>query len=176
MVNLSRADVHTDRGVLVVRQGKGKKDRFVPISERATQWITKYLDEVRIGFAIEPDPQNVFLEKNGQPLTPARLSRLVTKYIKQADIGKSGSCHLFRHTVATLMLDNGADIRFIQQMLGHASILTTEIYTHVSIVKLKKIHEMTHPTMHRERQAEAEPEATEEALLAELEEEKADEG
>ena len=148
VVNLSRADVHTDRGVLAVRQGKGKKDRFVPVSERATQWITKYLDEVRTGFAIEPDPQNVFLEKNGQPLTPDRLSRLVTKYIKQADIGKSGSCHLFRHTVATLMLDNGADIRFIQQMLGHASILTTEIYTHVSIVKLKQIHEMTHPTMH----------------------------
>ena len=175
VVNLSRADVHTDRGVLAVRQGKGKKDRFVPVSERATQWITKYLDEVRIGFAIEPDPQNVFLEKNGQPLTPDRLSRLVTKYIKQADIGKSGSCHLFRHTVATLMLDNGADIRFIQQMLGHASINTTEIYTHVSIVKLKQIHEMTHPTMHRERQAEAEPQATEEVLLAELEAEQIEE-
>ena len=92
--------------------------------------------------------------------------------IKQADIGKSGSCHLFLHTVATLMMDNGADIRFIQQMLGHASILTTEIYTHVSIVQLKQIHEMTHPTMHRQRQTEAEPEATEEALLSTLSEEK----
>ena len=175
VVNLSRADVHTDRGVLAVRQGKGKKDRFVPISQRATEWIKKYLDEVRIGFAIEPDPQNVFLEKNGQPLTPDRLSRLVTKYIKQADIGKSGSCHLFRHTVATLMMDNGADIRFIQQMLGHASINTTEIYTHVSIVKLKQIHDMTHPTMHRQRHAEIEPEATEEALLSTLDEEQEEE-
>lgn len=177
VVNLSRADVHTDRGVLAVRQGKGKKDRFVPISQRATEWIKKYLDDVRIGFAIEPDPQNVFLEKNGQPLTPDRLSRLVTKYIKQSDIGKSGSCHLFRHTVATLMMDNGADIRFIQQMLGHASINTTEIYTHVSIVKLKQIHDMTHPTMHRQRQrqTEAEPEATEEALLSTLNEEQEEE-
>ena len=73
------------------------------------------------------------------------LSRLVSKRIKRADIGKSGSCHLSRHTVATLMLENGADIRFIQQMLGHVSIGTTEIYTHVSVVKLKQIHEMTHP-------------------------------
>ncbi|MBL4865527.1 MAG: site-specific tyrosine recombinase XerC [Pseudomonadales bacterium] len=175
VVNLSRADVHADRGVLAVRQGKGKKDRFVPISERAIEWLKKYLDEVRIGFAIEPDPQNIFLEKNGQPITPDRLSRLVTKYIKQADIGKSGSCHLFRHTVATLMMDNGADIRFIQQMLGHASILTTEIYTHVSIVKLKQVHELTHPTMHRQRQIEREPEATKEVLLSTLDEESEEE-
>ena len=131
---------------------------------------------MRIGFAIEPDPQNVFLEKNGQPLTPDRLSRLVTKYIKQADIGKSGSCHLFRHTVATSMMYNGADIRFIQQMLGHASINTTEIYTHVSIVKLKQIHDMTHPTMHRQRHAETVPEATEEELLSTLDAESAEEG
>jgi integrase/recombinase XerD len=171
VVNLTRADVHADRGVLAVRQGKGKKDRFVPISERASGWITRYLNEVRTGFAIEPDPQNVFLERVGLPINPDRLSRLVTKYIKQADIGKKGSCHLFRHTVATLMLDNGADIRFIQQMLGHVSIGTTEIYTHVSIVQLKKVHNMTHPTMHGRHKEKAEPEATEDDLLATLEEE-----
>ena len=92
VVNLARADLHPDRGVLAVRQGKGRKDRFVPISERTMQWLTKYLDEVRIGFAIEPDPENLFLEPNGLPLTPDRLSRLVSKYIKQSEIGKSGSC------------------------------------------------------------------------------------
>ena len=159
-----------------MRQGKGKKDRFVPVSQRAIEWLKKYLDDVRVGFAIEPDPQNVFLEKNGQPLTPDRLSRLVTKYIKQADIGKSGSCHWFRHTVATLMMDNGADIRFIQQMLGYASILSTEIYTHVSIVKLKQVHDMTHPTMHRQRQVETEPEAKGKDLLSTLRSECAEEG
>ena len=79
----------------------------------------EYLAEIRIGFAIEPDPETLFLEMNGLPLTPDCLSRLVSKYIKEAKIGKSGSCHLFRHTVATLMLENGADIRLIQQMLGH---------------------------------------------------------
>jgi integrase/recombinase XerD len=169
VINLTRADVHPDRGVLAVRQGKGKKDRFVPISERATGWLKRYLEDVRTGFAIEPDPENLFLEKTGLPLTPDRLSRLVAKYIKQADIGKTGSCHLFRHTVATLMLDNGADIRFIQQMLGHVSIGTTEIYTHVSIVKLKKIHELTHPTLQGRQKGKDEPEATEDELLATLE-------
>lgn len=168
VINLTRADVHPDRGVLAVRQGKGKKDRFVPISERAMGWLKRYLENVRTGFAIEPDPNNLFLEPTGLPLTPDRLSRLVAKYIKQADIGKTGSCHLFRHTVATLMLDNGADIRFIQQMLGHVSIGTTEIYTHVSIVKLKKIHELTHPTLQGRRKGEDEPEATEDELLAML--------
>lgn len=133
-----------------------------------------YLEDVRTGFAIEPDPENLFLEKAGLPLTPDRLSRLVAKYIKQADIGKTGSCHLFRHTVATLMLDNGADIRFIQQMLGHVSIGTTEIYTHVSIVKLKKIHELTYPTLQGRQKGEDKPEATEEELLATLEAESED--
>ena len=76
---------------------------------------------------------------------------------------------LFRHTVATLMLDNVSDIRFIQQMLGHVSIGTTEIYTHVSIVKLKQIHEVIYPALHQKQDAEAEPDATEEELLSTLE-------
>lgn len=76
---------------------------------------------------------------------------------------------------ASIYVSVHSDIRFIQQMLGHASINTTEIYTHVSIVKLKQIHDMTHPTMHRQRQAEVEPEATAEVLLSTLDEEASDE-
>jgi len=76
---------------------------------------------------------------------------MVREYIVAADIGKSGSCHLFRHTMATLMLENGCDVRFIQAMLGHAKLETTQIYTQVSIRKLKEIHEATHPAkMNRE--------------------------
>ncbi|MBB3060476.1 site-specific tyrosine recombinase XerC [Microbulbifer rhizosphaerae] len=177
VVNLTKVDLHMDRGVLAVRQGKGKKDRFVPIAARAVEWIQHYLHDVRLFWAVEPDPENLFLEPNGQPITDDRLSRIVAKYIKQADIGKTGACHLFRHTVATLMLENGADIRYIQQLLGHASIGTTEIYTQVSIVKLKQVHELTHPSLHRRQKqtAGAEPEATEEALLAQLDAESAEE-
>ena len=70
---------------------------------------------------------------------------MVREYVDGAELGKSGACHLFRHTMATLMLENGADIRFIQAMLGHAELSTTQIYTQVSIRKLKEIHSLTHP-------------------------------
>jgi hypothetical protein len=76
---------------------------------------------------------------------PDVLSRKVSKYIKQADIGRTGSCHLFRHTCATHMLENGADIRFIQQLLGHEKLETTQIYTEVSIKQLLEVHARTHP-------------------------------
>ena len=80
-------------------------------------------------------------------------------YVDKADIGKRGACHLFRHSMATLMLDNGADIRFIQQMLGHADLNTTQIYTHVSIRKLKEIHTATHPAkLERKKKIRKEPE------------------
>lgn len=144
LVNLERQDLHASRGVLAIRQGKGKKDRFVPIGERALLWLGKYLDDVRPELETA-DPHTLFLDATGRKLDPHQLSRAVQKYVVQSGVGKSGRCHLFRHTMATLMLENGADIRFIQQMLGHAQISTTEIYTHVSIVKLKEIHAATHP-------------------------------
>lgn len=145
MVNLTCYDIDHERGSLAVRLGKGKKDRFVPIGDRALTWISKYLTDVRPTFAMEPDPMNIFIEPDGQAMNIDKLSRLVRKYVDQSAITKSGACHLFRHTVATLMLENGADIRFIQQMLGHAKLQTTEIYTRVSIMKLKEIHSLTHP-------------------------------
>jgi integrase/recombinase XerD len=73
------------------------------------------------------------------------MTQLVRGYVNAADLGKSGSCHLFRHSCATLMLENGADIRFIQQLLGHAKLDTTQIYTQVSIRQLKQVHTLTHP-------------------------------
>ncbi|MDR3413003.1 MAG: tyrosine-type recombinase/integrase [Formivibrio sp.] len=76
---------------------------------------------------------------------PRSLGELVRDYIKQSGIGKTGSCHLFRHTMATLMLENGADVRFVQVMLGHAQLTSTQIYTQVAIRVLKDIHTATHP-------------------------------
>jgi integrase/recombinase XerD len=111
----------------------------------------------------------VFLSNAGEPFCLDHLSNLVRDYVDQADIGKRGACHLFRHSMATLMLENGADIRFIQQMLGHADLNTTQIYTHVSIRKLKEIHTATHPArLERKKKtpkdpAEAPPSATDPA-------------
>ena len=88
----------------------------------------------------------LFLSGYGDPITPDHLSRLIGRYIEAANLGRQGSCHLFRHTCATLMLENGADIRYIQQMLGHANLETTAIYTEVTVRQLQKIHALTHPT------------------------------
>ena len=125
--------------------GKGRRDRVVPVGERALAWFDKYLHEIRPELAIDPDDGTVFLTAEGEPFSPNHLSALVRDYVEGAATGKSGACHLFRHTMATLMLEGGADIRYIQQMLGHAKLDTTQIYTHVSVRMLKEIHSATHP-------------------------------
>lgn len=81
----------------------------------------------------------------GEPLSPTGVSILVREYLNEAGINVRGACHMFRHSMATAMLENGADIRYIQEMLGHADLKTTQIYTHVNPHKLKEIHALTHP-------------------------------
>ena len=87
----------------------------------------------------------VFVSKNGHRLHANQLSRVVRDYLRGAGIAKPGAAHLFRHTTATLMLEAGADVRYIQALLGHSRLSTTQIYTHVSIAKLREVHERTHP-------------------------------
>jgi integrase/recombinase XerD len=91
------------------------------------------------------DDGPLFVTRDGGPLHRVYFGKLVRDYVTKADIGKRGGPHLLRHSCATLMLENGADIRFIQEMLGHAYLSTTQIYTHVSIAKLKEVHTKTHP-------------------------------
>jgi len=145
LAHLQLFDIDAERGTVMVRMGKGKKDRMIPIGERALRWIERYSEDVRPGLVGEVEDGTLFLTNLGEAFTPNRLTQMVRGYVQGADLGKSGSCHLFRHACATLMLENGADIRFIQAMLGHARLETTEIYTHVSIRQLKAIHESTHP-------------------------------
>lgn len=145
LIGLHLYDLDPERGVVMVRQGKGKKDRMIPIGARALAWIEKYRDDVRPDLACGTDEGVLFLTTLGEAFEPNRMTQLVRGYVDQAQTGKTGSCHLFRHTMATLMLENGADIRFIQAMLGHAELSTTQIYTQVSIRKLKDIHTATHP-------------------------------
>ncbi len=145
LVHLNLYDVDVRNGTLMVREGKGKKDRMVPLGARAGHWISKYTEEVRPSLIIEPDEGWLFLHEFGEPFRKNRLSDLVKKYIEKAGVEKPGACHIFRHTMATLMLDNGADIRHIQAILGHSQLSTTEIYTQVSIRKLKEVQALTHP-------------------------------
>jgi len=159
VVHLSVYDLDAERGTLMVRQGKGKKDRMVPIGEQAIAWLERYLNDVRPGLVVPPDEGTLFLTATGEELSPNRLTQLVREYVNAADTGKKGACHLFRHTMATLMLEGGADIRYIQEMLGHVELSTTQIYTQVSIRKLQAVHALTHPTAKLERRERASAEA-----------------
>lgn len=145
LIHVDVADVDFGHGTVHVRDGKGGKDRFVPIGERALSWLRKYLAEVRPLFVVDISTTTLFVANNGEPLSKPWLSQLVADAVDDADVGKKGSCHMLRHTMATLMLEGGADIRYIQAMLGHANMSTTEIYTHVAIGMLKRVHERTHP-------------------------------
>jgi len=145
LVKLNLYDLEMSQKTVMVKEGKCRMDRVIPIGSRALAWVQKYLKEVRSTFVREPDEGAIFLQPDGTRMTPSTLSHIVAKYVNQSGVSKSGSCHMFRHTMATLMLEGGADVRFIQQMLGHARLETTSIYTHVSIEKLKEVHRETHP-------------------------------
>ena len=145
LIGLRLFDVDYARAALIIRQGKGNKDRVVPLGERAKAWLAAYRDKARPGLVAGRDPGILFLSRHGRALEPKRLSEKVRGYIAAAGIDKPGSCHLLRHTAATLMLEGGADIRFIQALLGHESLETTQVYTRVSIAKLAEIHAATHP-------------------------------
>ena len=145
LVKLALFDLDLERQALMVREGKGLKDRMIPTGERAVLWCERYLQEARPELAREPDNGVLFLTVTGLSIYDQNLSRLVSSYVRDSGIGKPGSCHLFRHTMATLMLEGGADIRYVQQMLGHANIASTQIYTRVSLRKLRAVHAATHP-------------------------------
>jgi integrase/recombinase XerD len=138
-------DLDRDRGTLMVREGKGRTQRVVPIGERALRWLDKYLHEVRPDLVVPPDEGYLFLTHHGAPFVKASITELVKGYIDRAKLGKTGAVHLLRHCCATHMLEGGADVRYVQAMLGHAKLETTEIYTHVAIRKLKEVHTRTHP-------------------------------
>jgi len=145
LLNLEMGHIDGGKGTLMVRQGKNKKDRLIPIGERALYWIGAYLTHLRAALAFAPGIETLFLNIKGYPLAPGTVTVLMAKYIKKSGINKPGSCHIFRHSMATAMVENGADIRFVQEMLGHKSLSTTQVYTRLSIEKLKEVHRRCHP-------------------------------
>lgn len=129
--------------------GKGNKQRFVPISELTKKYINTYKDHIRIHLnPLKDDVDTLFLNRRGKKLTRAMIFTIVKTLTKQANIQKKISPHTFRHSFATHLLENGADLRSIQQMLGHESITTTEIYMHVDRSHLKEVLDNFHPRSH----------------------------
>ncbi|MGI9471535.1 MAG: site-specific tyrosine recombinase XerD [Rubripirellula sp.] len=128
-------------------EGKGGKQRMVPIGSRAIAAIQRYCEELRGSLAAKSPhpPEELFLSRSGRPLDRIQLWRLVKLYAKRAGIESNISPHSLRHSFATHLLAGGADLRLVQEMLGHASIQTTQIYTHVEHSRLKKVHSQFHP-------------------------------
>lgn len=150
------------RHTISVREGKYQQDRYVPLSDTLHIWLQRYLYEVRPQLLIDHNDTTLFLTDYGEAFSGGELGHKVKRYLQQAGITATGSCHLFRHAMATHMLENGADIRYIQQLLGHRDLSTTEIYTQVSMEQLRKIHQATHPeTEHDIRQKNMELNPTE---------------
>ena len=153
LAGLVVSDWSRERGTIAIRQGKGGRDRVVPVGARAAHWLGRYVDAVRPGLERNSDDETLFLTDYSEPFGKNRLGDLVRRHIQWAGIKIPGACHLLRHACATHMLDNGADIRFIQMLLGHADLRSTQIYTQVSIAKLKEVHAATHPAGMREWQS-----------------------
>ena len=160
LCRLELPDLHTERGTVHVRLGKGKKDRVLPVGLRAIHWLERYLQEVRPRLCLDTRTAALFLTGYGEAFNPDVVSRMVSAWLRQAGLKRKGCCHLLRHACATHMLENGADIRFIQQLLGHEKLDTTAIYTEVSIKQLQEVHARCHPTAKDAPAAEGVPATT----------------
>ena len=146
LVNLNLADIDFENGYLMVNQGKYHKDRIVPIGEVALKFIEAYLKLVRWWFLRNPAEPALFLNSTtGKRIAVNTLAYIVKKMVKKSGIKKKITPHTFRHTMATHLLRNQADIRHIQAMLGHASLATTQIYTLLDTDDLKEVHRRAHP-------------------------------
>lgn len=144
LMRLTLSDLDLEGGTVMIRQGKGRRDRYVPMGERACEWVRRYLDEARPDLMMRQDEWTLFLTEYGEGFSRNRTSGMVRRHMLLSGIER-GSCHALRHACATHMLENGADVRFIQALLGHADLNSTQIYTHVAIGRLKQIHAATHP-------------------------------
>ena len=145
LTNLRISDLYFEEGFIKVT-GKGDKQRFVPISDYNIKYITIYKDQVRAHQEIKPEASDtLFLNRRGAQLTRAMIFTIIKQLAEKANIRKKISPHTFRHSFATHLLENGADLRAIQQMLGHESITTTEIYMHMDKTYLREVLETYHP-------------------------------
>ncbi len=146
LINLKISNFIEPPGILLIK-GKGGKERIVPISETAKKWLKIYLHEVREKMLkkAKKNSEFIFLNKNVQKLSRQGVWKILKSYGKKIGIGKKIKPHILRHSFATHLLENGADLRLVQTLLGHSQISTTEIYTFVSRERLKKIYNKLHP-------------------------------
>ena len=142
LVGLNKENIDFIGGVLKV-YGKGKKERLAPIGDRALRAIRNYLE--KLGAADIKEKKAVFINKSGRRMSDRAVRRVVEKYIHKTSLRKGISPHSLRHSFATHLLDRGADLRSVQELLGHANLSTTQIYTHITTERLKEVYDKVHP-------------------------------
>lgn len=142
--NLRLEQLHLEAGFINVI-GKGNKERVVPVGKKAITALNRYIESARPKFITPESPANVFLTRRGTPFASVTLWLRIKNYIRRAGIERNITPHMLRHSFATHLLEHGADLRVIQELLGHANIATTEIYTHVAGNRLREIHKKFHP-------------------------------
>ncbi len=143
-VELKQQSLYFQAGFIRVF-GKGSKERLVPVGRSAIFWVTRYQTELRVGLMGKHSEDYLFLNARGKKLTRMSFYNIITEHAKQAEIVKEISPHTLRHTFATHLLEGGADLRAVQEMLGHSTIKATQIYTHIDRQFLKEVHTTFHP-------------------------------
>lgn len=145
LVNLKLVDLHLSMN-LIQTIGKGDRERIIPISDVAIDWLNQYLKTTRVALLRKrANTAFVFLNAHGRQLTRQAIWQMIKKYVNQAGIKTHVTPHTLRHSFATHLLENGADLRIVQELLGHADISTTQIYTHISHKHLREVYDKFHP-------------------------------
>lgn len=144
MVELRTDGLNLDLGYIKCR-GKGDKERIVPIGKSAKDAVSKYIERVRPGLLKGKTDQHLFISRIGRKVSRQSFWKIIKRYMRQAGVKHDVTPHTLRHSFATHLLERGADLRIVQEMLGHADISTTQIYTHINKERLKSIHKQFHP-------------------------------
>ncbi len=144
LINLRQSQVNLNQGVLRI-QGKGDRERLIPLGEESQRWVRDFVTGPRVEILLERQSDYLFPTRRGDRMTRQAFWHIIKRYAKKADIGGKLSPHTLRHAFATHLLNNGADLRVVQMLLGHSDLSTTQIYTHVARERMKELHAQHHP-------------------------------
>jgi integrase/recombinase XerD len=144
LINLRQSEINLTQGVLRVR-GKGERERLIPLGDESQSWLRDFLAGARIEILLERHTDYLFPTRRGDRMTRQAFWHIIKRYAKKAEIEGKLSPHTLRHAFATHLLNNGADLRVVQMLLGHSDLSTTQIYTHVARARMKELHAKHHP-------------------------------